>query len=107
MRESSIESYLVERIKTLGGTCPKFVSPGRRNAPDRIALQEIPPEHRAIVARYIQFVECKAPGKKPNPGQLREHARLRALGFRVEVVDSISSIDLLVASLQLHEVLHD
>ena len=33
-------------------------------------------------------VECKAPGKPPRVDQLREHERLRALGFNVVVLDS-------------------
>jgi hypothetical protein len=45
------------------------------------------------------FVELKAPGKKPTPGQLREHARLRELGFRVEVLDSIEAVDNFVEGL--------
>ncbi|MDI5805976.1 VRR-NUC domain-containing protein, partial [Salmonella enterica subsp. enterica serovar Kentucky] len=31
---------------------------------------------------------CKAPGKPPRADQLREHERLRALGFTVVVLDS-------------------
>jgi hypothetical protein len=45
------------------------------------------------------FVELKAPGKKPTPGQLREHARLRELGFRVEVLDSTEAVDNFVEGL--------
>jgi hypothetical protein len=83
MREATIEAWLVARVKALGGIAYKFTSPGRRSVPDRLCLL---PKGRAV------FVECKAPGKKPTPGQSREHARLRALGFRVDVVDSKESI---------------
>lgn len=35
------------------------------------------------------FIECKAPGKKPQPLQLYRHQQLRELGFTVLVIDSI------------------
>ncbi|PIJ50648.1 nuclease [Erwinia sp. OLTSP20] len=78
-RESTIEKYLVAEVKKAGGIAYKFLSPGRRAVPDRLVLL---PGGRAI------FVECKAPGEKPRPEQLREHERLRALGFTVVVLDS-------------------
>ncbi|WP_106494147.1 VRR-NUC domain-containing protein, partial [Escherichia coli] len=53
--------------------------PGRRSIPDRIVL---------LPGGRIIFVECKSPGKPPRPDQLREHGRLRALGFTVVVLDS-------------------
>jgi len=87
MLESVIESYLVKEVKSTGGEVRKFVSPGRRHAPDRIVLY---PQGR------IRFVECKAPGKKPRAGQVREHARLRKMGFVVEVIDCHDDVDRLV-----------
>ena len=36
--EKEIEEYLVERIKDLGGMCPKWNSPGTKGVPDRIVL---------------------------------------------------------------------
>ncbi len=38
MRESSIESYLVRKVKEHGGLCYKFVSPGNPGVPDRIII---------------------------------------------------------------------
>lgn len=35
------------------------------------------------------FIECKSPGKKPQPLQLYRHQQLRELGFTVLVIDSI------------------
>ena len=40
----------------------------------------------------IHFVEVKAPGKKPRPLQKHRHEQLRALGFRVVVIDSEGQI---------------
>lgn len=88
MRERVVEARHVVRVEAEGGLSLKFTSPGRRNVPDRIDLRPVPPEHREIVARYLRFTECKAPGAKPRHGQVREHTRLRALGFQVDVVDA-------------------
>lgn len=46
----------------------------------------------------IDFVELKAPGKKPDPHQEREHARLRALGCNVFTLDSIEAVEAYIAS---------
>lgn len=87
MRESAVETADKQATEDQGGLCLKFVSPGRANVPDRIKLFPVPPEHQEIVARYFRFVEYKAPKRKPRPGQVREHARLRAMGFAVDVID--------------------
>ncbi|CDG95807.1 putative nuclease p44 [Xenorhabdus bovienii str. puntauvense] len=79
IRESVIENHLVKEIKKTGGIAYKFVSPGRRSVPDRICV---------LPGGRVVFVECKAPGEKPRPDQLREHERLRALGCEVVVLDS-------------------
>lgn len=89
MREKDVEQNLVARYRSAGGDAYKFVSPARRSVPDRLCLLPVAPEHVEIVARYVQFVECKAPGARPTKAQHREHARLRALGFSVSVVDSM------------------
>ncbi|HAK7285373.1 TPA: VRR-NUC domain-containing protein [Salmonella enterica] len=78
-RESLIEKYLVAEVKKAGGIAYKFVSPGRRSVPDRLVL---------LPGGRLVFVECKAPGKEPRADQLREHERLRALGFSVVVLAS-------------------
>ncbi|EKN6174714.1 VRR-NUC domain-containing protein [Yersinia enterocolitica] len=81
IREDSIEDNLVKEVKKAGGIAYKFISPGRRSVPDRLVLL---PDGKVI------FVECKAPGEKPTAAQLREHDKLRALGFTVRVLDSKS-----------------
>ncbi|RUT66821.1 nuclease [Morganella morganii] len=79
VREDVIERHLVNEMKKVGGIAYKFVSPGRRAVPDRLVL---------LPGGKVIFVECKAPGEKPRPDQLREHARLFALGHQVIVLDS-------------------
>ena len=80
-RESDIEKYLVAKAKSLGGKV-KWV--GRRGAPDRLVM--LPPTG-AI------WIELKAPGEKPKAYQVREHERMRAMGQRVEIVDSFERVD--------------
>ena len=78
MREKDIEQKLVKAVRTAGGMCPKFVSPGFDGMPDRIVL---------MPGGRITFVEVKAPGKEPRALQVLRHEQLRELGFRVHVVD--------------------
>lgn len=84
MRESDIEHYLGLRVKGMGGISYKFVSPGRVGVPDRIVV---------LPGARLVFVELKASGKLPSAHQLREHARLVALGQRVEVIDSLAGVE--------------
>lgn len=86
MRESIIEQYLVLRVESMGGEVRKVRWIGRRGAPDRLVMM---PNMRA-------WVELKATGVKPAPHQLREHKRMRAMGERVEVVDSLEGVDALL-----------
>ena len=86
-RESDVEKDHIAVVKDDGGHSYKFTSPARRSVPDRLDLRPIPPEHREIVARYVQFTELKAPGEPPTESQIREHEYLRGLGFRVDVID--------------------
>ena len=78
MREKIIEQQLVKAVKSRGGMCPKFTSPGMDGMPDRLVL---------LPQGCIGFVEVKAPGKKPRPLQIYRHKQLRQLGLRVYVLD--------------------
>jgi len=80
MLERDIERALVRRVTALGGMCEKFTSPGRRSVPDRLIT---------MPGGHIIFVELKAPGKKPTELQKRDHARRRALGCDVRVIDTM------------------
>lgn len=90
-RESHIEAYLVKRAKELGGEVRKVKWIGRTGAPDRLVM--LPERMHPTVIDLDEpaatiWVELKAPGKKPEPHQLREHARMRKMGQRVVVIDS-------------------
>lgn len=89
MLEKQIERNLVLNAKKQGIAAYKFTSPNHAAVPDRILLAEVPERMRPVLRAYIRFVELKRTGAKPTPQQLREHERLRALGFTVDVVDSV------------------
>jgi hypothetical protein len=93
LRESDVETHLRDVVKARRGLALKFTSPGRVGVPDRIVLHPVPIEHQEIVAKYFRFVELKRPGKKAEPEQLLEHNRMRALGFRVHVIDTIEGVE--------------
>lgn len=83
MREKEVERKLVEAVKSRGGICPKWVSPGFDGMPDRIVL---------LPGRHFGFVEVKAPGEKPRPLQVSRHRLLERLGFRTYILDGAEQI---------------
>lgn len=85
MRESEVESHLCDRVKQdLHGLALKFVSPGCNGVPDRILL---------VPMGRIWFVETKAPTKTPRKRQKYIIHIIRALGFRVLVLDTKQKVD--------------
>lgn len=109
MRESTIEQYLVDRVKAMGGEVRKVSWIGRRGAPDRLVMlpetiDVLPKIYAGLVQGISEdgeftrrprtiWVELKAPGEKPKPHQAREHERMRRMGQRVVVIDSIERVD--------------
>ncbi len=90
LRERDIERYLVSRVKELSGEVRKVQWIGRRGAPDRLVM--LPDGSIPTV-----WVELKAPGKKPEAHQVREHKRMKAMGQVVVVIDSKEAVDALLA----------
>ena len=95
MRERDIERHLVERVKALGGEVRKVQWIGRRGAPDRLVM--LPKGAYVDDDHCVLWVELKPPGGKPEPHQLREHERMRRMGQRVVVIDSIEGVEELLA----------
>lgn len=93
LRESDIEKYLVKRVKAAGGECRKIQFIGRPGAPDRLVM--LPGDFEKPWGCHPQtiWIELKAPGKKAEPHQLREHERMRKMGQRVVVIDSLAGVD--------------
>lgn len=83
MRERNIERRLVMETLKCGGVALKFVSPGCAGVPDRIVM---------MPGGKMGFAELKAPRQKPRPLQERRIRQMRAMGFKVFVLDSIEEI---------------
>lgn len=81
--EKVIEQKLVELVKLNGGMCIKLLCDQLIGLPDRMCLF---PGHKIV------FVELKTTGRKPKRIQAYMHNKLRALGFRVEVIDTVESV---------------
>lgn len=88
MREKTIEAYLRDEVKKIGGKAYKFVSPGNNGVPDRLVCF---PGGKAV------FAELKAPGKKPTALQILQQNILRGLDFPVFVIDSKEWVDRFIA----------
>ena len=122
LRERDIEKYLVQRVKALGGEVRKVKWIGRRGAPDRLAMLPmaspkpylvslpktiwvelkppgVKPEDYMVSLPKTVWVELKATGVKPEAYQLREHERMRKMGQRVVVIDSLEGVDELLESM--------
>lgn len=100
MRERDIEKHLVKRVKELGGEVRKVEWIGRRGAPDRLVMLPAQVDFSVPLGRpgacrtaRSAWVELKAPGVKPEAHQLREHKRMREMGQRVVVIDSIEGVE--------------
>lgn len=81
--EKLIERTLVKLVKINGGMCIKLLCDQLIGLPDRLCL---------FPGRIIVFVELKTTGQKPKRIQTFMHNKLRALGFRVEVIDSVEGV---------------
>lgn len=84
MRESALERKLRIAVESIGGKMPKWVSPGNRGVPDRIALL---PGGRTV------YVEMKAPGKPLEPLQRKWRKTLLAMGHEYRKIDSEEDIE--------------
>ena len=100
MRESVIEKHLVKRVKELGGEVRKVQWLGRNGAPDRVVMLPFTFYYYhpsgVLQSSPTVGVELKATGVAPEPHQLREHTRMRAMGQHVVVIDSIESVEALL-----------
>ena len=82
MRESVIEKYLVDKVKALGAKSARLNG-----------LAAILPRPFGNATRQYFWAELKAPKEKPTAAQAREHERMRKMGQRVEVIDSLERIE--------------
>lgn len=92
--EKLVERKLVELVKINNGMCIKLLCDQLIGLPDRLCLF---PNHK------IAFVELKTTGQKPRRIQAYMHKKLRALGFRVEVIDSIEDVINFIEDIMLNK----
>ena len=88
--EKLVERKLVESVKANKGMCIKLLCDQLIGLPDRMCL---------FPGSKIIFVELKTTGKKPRRIQAYIHNKLRGLGFRVEVIDSVKGISDFIESI--------
>lgn len=91
VEEKVIEKKLIKAVKSRGGLALKFVSPGFDGVPDRLIL---------LALGKLAFVEVKAPNKKPRKLQILRHNQIRALGFKVYVLDNENDIGGIIDEIQ-------
>jgi len=97
MRESDLEKQLVRKVKSKGGLCMKFVSPGLRGVPDRVILFPV---------NKVVFVEMKAPKGKLRKQQILRLNQFTDLGAICYVIDSEEKIDILIEELETWNLKH-
>lgn len=85
MRESVVEAYLCDQVKSAGGRCVKLSPLGWVGIPDRLVLM-----HRGVIA----FVELKRPrGGRLSRPQVAWRQWLFDHGFWVETVKSKDEVN--------------
>lgn len=83
MKESVIEAWMVRAIRSRGGLCYKWVSPGTTGVPDRIVIL---PGGRTI------YVELKTEVGRLSEIQKHIHAELRKRGADVRTLYGLDQV---------------
>lgn len=92
--EGRLVAAIRRDITRRGGICRKCAWEGVAGAPDLLVMMH---------GRHI-WLECKAPGEKPRPLQIREHDRMRSMGgCIVYVVDNLQDYYGIMAKEGLYE----
>ena len=92
--EESVESYLVRRVRELGGEVRKVQWVGRKGAPDRLVL--LPGARGGCVELKRPGLAAKFPHNAHERQQHEEHERMRRMGQQVYVIDSKDAVDALL-----------
>lgn len=100
MRESKIESYLVEQCELIGIACPKFVSPGTAGVNDRLAIPQY--------GMPVWFIETKAPDGELEPLQAYWRRQIEQRGQRYALLDTKARVDAWIVQrlVEMHAVEH-
>lgn len=107
--EGEVQAYGAEQLKKHGCLVRKISYEARRGCPDQLVL--VPERqhfayHRPAIKTAmtlgagVLFLEYKkAENIEPEPHQLREHERMRAVGADVRVIGSKEQVDALIQEL--------
>jgi hypothetical protein len=88
VKESAIETELVQRVRAAGGIAEKTRVIGRRGFFDRVV----------VLPGKVVFVELKRPvGGRLSPHQIQRIAQYKALGADVRVIRRSEDIDRLLS----------
>ena len=83
VKESVIEARLVRLVRSRGGLCFKFVSPGNPGVPDRIVIT---PEGRTV------YVELKTEVGRLAAIQKWQHEEMRKRGAEVRTLKGLDQV---------------
>lgn len=89
--EKAIEARLRERVASVGGRAVKNGVTYLAGMPDRTLY---------LPGGLTILVELKSTGKRPTLIQTKRIEEFRAMGYRVEVIDSIEGVDRLIAEIK-------
>lgn len=91
VRETTIESYLLDLVRRLGGLCIKLSAPSDAGWPDRLIV---------LPGGLVGVLELKRPGKTPTRLQLYRIGQLVGLGLKAGWANSFAGVDRFIASMQ-------
>lgn len=91
MREKDIERHLRLKVEKLGGLCYKWVSPSNAGVPDRIIM---------LPGGITAFVEVKSPVGVLSMQQRVKINKMKELGQKVYILNSMNKIDELIELIQ-------
>lgn len=102
--EGEVQAYGAEQLKKHGCLVRKISYEARRGCPDQLVLVPAQPHQTysyltGAPARTIFIEYKKAENIEPEPHQLREHERMRAVGADVRVIGSKEQVDALIQEL--------
>lgn len=99
--EGVVQAYGAEQLKKHGCLVRKISYEGRRGCPDQLVL--VPKQYKGFgitAPSFTIFIEYKkAENIDPEPHQVREHERMRAIGADVRVIGSKAQVDALIEEL--------
>lgn len=98
--EGEVQAYGAEQLKKHGCLVRKISYEGRRGCPDQLVLVPARWFDLCSDGPFALFLEYKKDENiEPEPHQLREHERMRAVGADVRVIGSKEQVDALIKEL--------